>query len=204
MRQSGLHTRQKRRFRPQTTLSKHNLPLTQNWLAKVPAPDRPNQVWLADITYIPTAGSWLYLAVELDACSRKIVGWSTRADLSTALVLEAWLRAAHRSPPAPGLLHHSDRGCQYASSDFQALLQKSGACGSMSRRANPYDNAMMESFFATLKTECFGRFMPPARATARLMLFDYIEGFYNTHRRHSSLGDRSPLEFEQSISKHAN
>ena len=108
--------------------------------------------------------------------------------------------ATHRYPPAPGLLHHSDRGCQYASSDFQALLQKSGACGSMSRRAHPYDNAMMESFFATLKTECFGRFIPPTRATARLMLFDYIEGFYNTHRRHSSLGDLSPLEFEQSIS----
>lgn len=204
MRQSGLRPRQKRRFRPPTTQSKHNLPLSRNWLAKVPTPDRPNQVWVADITYIPTAEGWLYLAVELDACSRKIVGWSTRKDLSTALVLEAWHMATHHYPPAPGLLHHSDRGCQYASSDFQSLLQKSGACGSMSRHANPYDNAMMESFFATLKTECFGRFIPPTRATARLMLFDYIEGFYNTHRRHSSLGDRSPLEFEQSISKHAN
>ena len=150
MRQSGLQARQKRRFRPQTTLSKHNLPLTQNWLAKVPAPERPNQVWLADITYIPTAEGWLYLAVELDACSRKILGWSTRADLSTGLVLEAWQMATRRHSPAPGLLHHSDRGCQYASSDFQSLLQKSKACGSMSRRANPYDNAIMESFFATL------------------------------------------------------
>jgi transposase InsO family protein len=200
MRQSGLRPKQKRRFRPQTTLSKHNLPLTQNWLAKVPAPERPNQVWLADITYIPTAQGWLYLAVELDACSRKIAGWSTRADLSTTLVLEAWRRAIERYPLAPGLLHHSDRGCQYASSDFQSLLQKFKACGSMSRRANPYDNAMMESFFATLKTECFDQSLPPTHAAARLMLFDYIEGFYNTHRRHSSLGDRSPLEFEQSIS----
>jgi transposase InsO family protein len=199
MRQSGLYARQKRRFRLQTTLSKHNLPLTQNWLAKVPAPARPNQVWLADITYIPTAEGWLFLAAELDACSRKIVGWSTREDLSAALVLEAWRMATHRYPPPPGLLHHSDRGCQYASSDFQSLLQNSRACASMSRRANPYDNAMMESFFATLKTECFGRQLPPTRAAARLMLFDYIEGFYNIHRRHSSLGNRSPLEFEQSI-----
>jgi len=102
MRQSGLRPRQKRRFRPRTTLSKHNLPLTQNWLAKVPAPERPNQVWLADITYIPTAEGWLYLAVELDACSRKILGWSTRADLSTALVLEAWHMATRRYPLAPG------------------------------------------------------------------------------------------------------
>ena len=197
MRQSGLRARQKRRFRPQTTLSKHNLPLVKNWLAKIPAPDRPNQIWLADITYIPTAEGWLYLAVELDACSRKIAGWSTHADLSTALVLEAWRRAIHRYPPAPGLLHHSDRGCQYASSDFQSRLQKAGACSSMSRRANPYDNAIVESFFATLKTECFGQRLPPTRALARLMLFDYIEGFYNSHRRHSSLGNRSPLEFEQ-------
>ena len=200
MRQSGLRPRQKRRFRPPTTQSKHNLPLSRNWLAKVPTPDRPNQVWLADITYIPTAEGWLYLAVELDACSRKIAGWSTRADLSVALVLEAWRKAIARYPLAPGLLHHSDRGSQYASSDFQSLLQKSKACGSMSRPANPYDNAMMESFFATLKTECFGQFLPPTRAAAQLMLFDYIEGFYNTHRRHSSLGHRSPLEFEQSIS----
>jgi transposase InsO family protein len=204
MRQNGLRPRQKRRFRPQTTLSKHPLALSQNWLAKVPAPDRPNQIWLADITYIPTAEGWLYLAAELDACSRKIVGWSTRKDLSNPLVLEAWHRATQRYSPAPGLLHHSDRGSQYASSDFQSLLQKSGASCSMSRCANPYDNAMMESFFATLKTECFGRLIPPTRAAARLMLFDYIEGFYNTHRRHSSLGQRSPLEFEQSISKHAN
>jgi transposase InsO family protein len=200
MRQSSLRPRQKRRFPPQTTQSKHNLPLTQNWLVKVPTPDRPNQVWLADITYIPTAEGWLYLAVELDACSRKVTGWSTRDDLCTALVLEAWHRAVNRYPLAPGLLHHSDRGCQYASSDFQSLLRKSQACASMSRPANPYDNAMMESFFATLKTECFGQFLPPTRAAARLMLFDYIEGFYNIHRRHSSLANRSPLEFEQSIS----
>jgi len=200
MRQSGLRPRQKRRFRPQTTQSKHNLPLAQNWLLRMPAPERPNQIWLADITYILTAEGWLYLAVELDACSRKVAGWSTRADLSTALVLEAWHMATHRYHPAPGLLHHSDRGCQYASSDFQALLQKAGACGSMSRPANPYDNAMMESFFATLKTECFGRSIAPTHAAARLILFDYIEGFYNTHRRHSSLGQRSPLEFDQSFS----
>ncbi len=199
MREGGLRARQKRRFRPQTTLSKHSLPVTQNWLAKFPAPDRPNQIWLADITYIETAEGWLYLAAELDACSRKIAGWAAGEDLSTSLVLEAWQRATRRYPLAPGLLHHSDRGSQYASSDFQSLLQNSKASCSMSRRGNPYDNAMMESFFATLKTECFGRLRPPTRAAARLMLFDYIEGFYNRHRRHSSLGNRSPLEFEKSI-----
>lgn len=199
MRQSGLRPRQKRRFRPPTTQSKHNLPLSRNWLAKVPTPDRPNQVWLADITYIPTAEGWLYLAVELDACSRKIAGWSTRADLCVALVLEAWRRAIDRYPLAPGLLHHSDRGCQYASSDFQSLLQKSTACGSMSRPANPYDNAMMESFFATLKTECFKNQIPKSRREAKLILFDYIETFYNRYRLHSSLGYKSPLEFENNF-----
>jgi putative transposase len=202
MRERGLRARQKRRFRPQITQSKHNLPLAQNWLAKLPAPERPNQIWLADITYIPTAQGWLYLAVELDACSRKIAGWSSRSDLSVALVLEAWRKAIDRYRPAPGLLHHSDRGSQYASSDFQSLLQKSGACSSMSRKANPFDNAMAESFFATLKTECFGSIIPATRSLAHLMLFDYIEGFYNRHRRHSSLGDRSPLEFEKAIFQH--
>ena len=204
MRQGGMRARQKRRFRPQTTLSKHHLPVTQNWLGKIPAPARPNEVWVADITYLPTAEGWLYLAVELDACSRKIAGWSTRADLSATLVLEAWRKAIKRYPPAPGLLHHSDRGSQYASSDFQSRLQKARACPSMSRRANPFDNAMVESFFATLKTECFGSIIPPSHTVARLMLFDYIEGFYNRHRRHSSLGDRSPLEFERAIFQHGN
>jgi putative transposase len=204
MRESGLRATQKRRFRPLTTQSKHKLPLTQNWLAKVPAPERPNQIWLADITYISTSEGWLYLAVELDAYSRKIAGWSTRSDLSVALVLEAWRKAIARYRPAPGLLHHSDRGSQYASSDFQSLLQKSRACSSMSRKANPFDNAMVESFFATLKTECFGSIVPPNRSVAHLMLFDYIEGFYNRHRSHSSLGGRSPLEFEKTIFQHDN
>lgn len=201
LRQEGLRPRQKRRFRPCTTRSDHRCPVAQNWLDKMPAPQRPNQVWLADITYIPTAEGWLFLAVEMDACSRKIAGWSTRKDLSSALVLEAWQKATLRYPPAPGLLHHSDRGIQYASSDFQSLLQNSKACASMSRSANPYDNAMVESFFATLKTECFGQQIPSTRAAARLMLFDYIEGFYNTQRMHSSLNNRSPLQFEMSIPK---
>jgi putative transposase len=199
LRQNGLQVRQKRRFRPRTTRSDNSWPIAQNWLLKMPAPEHPNQVWLADITYIPTAEGWLFLAAEMDACSRKIAGWATREDLSSALVLEAWQQALYRYRPAPGLLHHSDRGSQYASSDFQSLLQKSKACASMSRRANPYDNAMIESFFATLKTECFDYRIPPTRAAARRMLFDYIEGFYNTHRLHSSLNNRSPLQFEMSL-----
>jgi putative transposase len=198
MRERGLRPRQKRRFKPRTTRSDPTLRVAENWLAKVPTPDHPNQIWVADITYLPTAEGWLYLAIELDACSRRVTGWATREDLSTPLVSEAWERAVFATLPDPGLLHHSDRGSQYASSDFRSLLQTAGACASMSQRGNPYDNALAESFFATLKTECFAGYVPKTRAEARLMLFDFIDGFYNTRRLHSSLGYRSPIEFELS------
>lgn len=197
MRERGLRPRQKRRFRPCTTRSDPKVWMwVPNWMAKVPTPDRPGRIWVADITYIPTEEGWLYLAIELDACSRRITGWSVRDDLSTALVSEAWERAVFAGRPDPGLLHHSDRGCQYTSEEFRRRLQSARAGASMSRKGNPFDNALAETFFSTLKAECFGNYIPKTRAEARLMLFDYIESFYNTHRLHSALGYRSPTQFE--------
>lgn len=195
MRRMGLRARQKRRYVPRTTQSDHAQPIAPNWLAKVPTPDRPNQIWVVDITFINTAEGWIYLAVVLDACSRKVVGWAMGTSLETSLVTEALNRAQKERRPAPGLLHHSDRGIQYASSAYRALLANLKITPSMSRAANPYDNALAESFMATFKTECFAQ-IPASHADARLKVFDYIETFYNSKRLHSALGYRSPVEFE--------
>ena len=192
----GLHPVQKRGFRPQTTQSDPDRPIAPNWLGKMPSPDRPNQVWVGDITYIPTREGWLYLAGILDLYSRKAVGWNTGSTLETELVVGAWEKAWKSRRPDPGLVHHSDRGCQYSSQAFRSLLAKHHAACSMSRKGNCYDNATMESFWATLKTECFGSKIPETRQQARLMIFDYIEGFYNRTRLHSALGYQSPLDFE--------
>jgi putative transposase len=201
MRENSLRPRQKRRrWRPITTDSDHRLPVAENWLAKVPAPDRPDQVWVADITYIDTGEGWLYLAGVLDACTRRCVGWQTGESMEAELVTQAWQKAVRNRGPGPGLLHHSDRGAQYASGAMAALLAQNGAAASMSRKGNCYDNAMMESFWATLKAECFAGERPPTRQAARLQIFDYIEGFYNRTRLHSSLGYKSPLAFERTIS----
>lgn len=196
MRLAGLRTRQKRAFRPQTTLSHHSMPIARNWLAKVPTPDRPNQIWQSDLTYLPTTQGWLYLAVTLDACSRTVVGWATSDNLHSTLVTEALERAWRNRRPGPGLLHHSDRGIQYASNRFRGLLQSIGVTASMSRKANCYDNALVESFFATLKTECFAKRQPTTAEQTRRLLFHYIESFYNRRRLHSSLGFLTPLQFE--------
>jgi putative transposase len=196
MRQNGLRAKQKRRFVPRTTQSDHDLPIAPNWLAQVPTPTRPNQVWVVDITYLATAEGWIYLAVILDAFSRKVVGWATAMSLETSLVTEALERARRRRAPCPGLLHHSDRGVQYASSAYRALLATYQITPSMSRTANPYDNALAESFFATLKTECFAGDLPSSPAQTHLKVFDYIETFYNPKRLHSALGYQSPVEFE--------
>jgi putative transposase len=200
MRQQGLRARQKRRFRPATTHSNHPLAVAENWLAKVPAPTRPNQIWVGDITYLPTQEGWLYLAIILDACSRKIVGWQVEDHLESSLVTEALKQARQRRGHAPGLLHHSDRGVQYASSAQRALLAAFQITPSMSRKGNCYDNAMAESFFATLKTEAFGEATPQTKAQTTRQLFDYIEAFYNTRRFHSALGYNSPVEFENQFS----
>ena len=201
MRENGLRPKQKRRrWRPQTTDGNHRLPVAENWLARLPTPARPDQVWVADITHLATAEGWLYLAGLLDACSRHRVGWQTGETLEAALVTRAWQKAVAARRPGPGLLHHSDRGAQYAGGAMAALLVEQGAAASMSRRGNCYDNATMESFWATLKTECFGGEVPASRRSARLKVFDYIEGFYNPTRLHSSLGYQSPLAFERTLS----
>ena len=195
MRQRGLKARQKRRFVPRTTQSRHAWPIAPNRLAQGTKPARPDQVWVVDITYLATAEGWIYLAVVLDACSRKVVGWALSLSLETSLVTEALSRAQKERRPAPGLLHHSDRGVQYASSAYQALLATYHITPSMSRTANPYDNALAESFMATLKSEGFAQ-TPASRAEAKLQVFDYIETFYNPRRLHSALGYQSPVEFE--------
>lgn len=197
MRQQRWRARQKRRFRPRTTDSRHALPIAANHLAKTNPPTRPNQVWQSDITYIPTAQGWMYLAITLDRFSRRVVGWRLKQSLETPLVTEALAHAQRERSPGPGLLHHSDRGVQYASSACRALLASYQMEPSMSRKANCYDNALVESFFATLKTECFGDQPPLTYKQARLMVFDYIETFYNPKRLHSALGYQSPVDFEK-------
>ena len=196
MRESGLRARQKRRFRPRTTDSGDSHKIAENWLAKVPAPDRPGQLWPSDITYIETEQGWLYLAFTLDACSRRCIAHHCRQDMLAELTTTTFKHAVTRQRPLAGLIHHSDRGSQYAADAFQHCLRAWSGTPSMSRKGNPYDNALAESFVATLKTECFGDSIPPTKAVAKLMVFDYIETFYNTRRRHSALDYRSPAQFE--------
>ena len=200
MREQHLCVRQKRRFVPRTTMADKTSPVAPYLLLQRPAPTRPNEVWVTDITYLPTREGWLYLAAEMDLCSRRILGWSTHDTLATTLPNAALERALQARGSSPGgLVHHSDRGCQYTSADFRRRLQLRGITQSMSRTANCYDNAAMESFWATLKAECFGTTIPATHAQARSMLFDYIETFCNPVRLHSALGFLSPVAFENSI-----
>lgn len=200
MREQNLRVRQKRRFVPRTTIADKTAAAAPNHLRQRSSPQRLNEVWVTDITYLPTREGWLYLAAEMDLYSRRILGWSTREDLATELphaALENALRT--RGSKQNGLLHHSDRGCQYTSTEFRQRLKLRGITASMSRTANCYDNAAMESFWATLKAECFGSTIPATRAQARSMVFDYIETFYNPVRLHSALGFQSPVAFENAI-----
>jgi transposase InsO family protein len=157
----------------------------------------PNEKWVGDITYVWTHEGWLYLAVVMDIYSRRIVGWALASTQETTLVLAALHMAIGRRQPPAGLLHHSDRGCQYASIQYQAVLQMRRFTVSMSGTGNCFDNAAMESFFGTLKAERINRHSYQTRDQARQDIVAYIEGFYNVTRRHSTLGYRSPLEFEQ-------
>jgi putative transposase len=197
MRQNGLQGVQKARFKPRTTDSRHDLPISPNRLAELPEVSHVNQVWASDITYIPTLEGWLYLSAFLDLKSRRIKGWAVRDHMRTELVESAFLRAVFRERLGAGLIVHSDRGCQYASREFRALLNRHHALGSMSAKGNCYDNAAMESFWATLKTDL--RISKPfqTKEDARLAIFDYIEVFYNRRRIHSAIGDLSPLDYEQ-------
>lgn len=196
MRQKGICGRCRVRRAPQTTDSDHGQPVAPNLLKDRPSPSRINEVWVTDITYIPTDEGWLYLAGIIDVYSRKIVGWSVSATLATQLCLDALATALQQRRPMQGLIHHSDRGVQYASREYRHALHAAGLVPSMSRRANCYDNALAESFWSTLKTECLHRTHFRTRAEASLAVFDFIECFYNRHRRHSSLGYRSPIAFE--------
>jgi transposase InsO family protein len=197
MRQSGICGRQKRRYRVRTTDSKHDQPIAPNRLGDLAAPSGANQIWVADITYIHLPHGYVYLAAILDVYSRRIVGWSLSQRLDTQLVLAAWAMACtHRQPPA-GLIFHSDRGVQYASGQYRQALQSAHAIPSMSRKANCYDNAMMEAFWSTLKLELIYRHDFVEFKEVRAALFEYIEVFYNRQRLHSALGFVSPVHFER-------
>jgi len=201
MRAHGLRAQGAPRFVPCTTDSDHNLPVAPNHLAQRAAPDGPNQVWLQDLTYVPTAQGWLYLALVLDLWSRKIVGWAMADHLRSELVLAALHMAQTQRQPGKGLLVHSDRGVQYASHETRAFLEHHGWIASMSRTANPYDNAWMESAIGKIKSEVLGRTVPADHPTAKQQLFVGIECWYNQRRRHSALGYQSPVAFETQFMK---
>src|SRR5580692_9079186 len=186
-----------RKFRC-TTDSNHDLPVAENLLDRQFNPAAANEAWVADITYIPTREGWLYLAVVEDLYSRRVVGWSMATHLESRLVVDALALAVERRLPGEGLLAHSDRGSQYASDHYQRLLAKHGIACSMSRKADCWDNAPMESFFASLKKELVHDADFATRAEARAALVEYLEVFYNNQRRHSSLGYVSPAEYERS------
>jgi transposase InsO family protein len=199
MRQADLRGCPRPRRRPRTTVADPAAGAAPNLVQRAFDPPAPDRVWLADITYVPTGEGWLYLAAVLDAFSRKVVGWAMADHLRTELVLDALTMALATRRPAAGLVHHSDRGCQYTSLAFGRRLAESGLVPSMSRTGDCWDNAVAESFFATLKRELVDR--PdrapwPTRAAARAAIFDYIEVFYNRRRRHSTLQYLSPVAYE--------
>jgi transposase InsO family protein len=194
----GLHGRRRSRGHPRTTDSRHGQAPAPNRLAHQAPASGPNQVWVTDITYLETSEGWLYLAAILDLWSRRIVGWACAPTLHAALVLCALQRALQHRRPSRGLLHHSDRGVQYVCAAYVAALAAAGIERSMSRAGNCYDNATMESFWSTLKLDTqIDLHRPDTRRAAELVIFDYIETFYNPTRRHSSLDYLSPVAFEK-------
>ena len=200
MRQHQLRARVRKRFVPRTTDSRHDEPIAPNRLpARRQQALQPNQVWVSDLTYLSTTEGWLYLAVVLDLASRRVVGWAFAQDLSAALPLAALRMALAQRRPGHGLLHHSDRGIQYASAIYRGELARHGLEASMSRPGNPYDNAACESFMSTLKVELIYRLGRCARTQTQAAVFDYIETFYNRVRLHSALGYRSPAQFENQV-----
>jgi len=195
MRQNAMRARPKRRGTPKDCGERSVI--ADNILDREFVAERPNQKWLADFTYVWTAEGWLYVAVVLDLFSRRVVGWSMKADRDATLVMDALMMAVWRRGKSDALLHHSDQGSQYSSEPFQRLLEAHGITCSMSRAGNVWDNSAMESFFSSLKTERIGRKVYRTRDAARADVFDYIERFYNPRRRHSKLGYLSPMAFEE-------
>lgn len=194
MKLNGLRARPRRRGLPKDQGARSVI--AENLLDRDFHADGPNQKWLADFTYVWTAEGWLYVAAVLDLFSRRIVGWSMKAERDASLVMDALMMAVWRRGRADALLHHSDQGSQYTSDQFQRLLADHGITCSMSRAGNVWDNSAMESFFSSLKTERTARKVYRTRDAARSDVFDYIERFYNSKRRHSKLGYISPMEFE--------
>jgi transposase InsO family protein len=203
MRERGLKALQPKTYVPRTSDGRADKP-SPNLLLDQPLPEKPNKVWAGDITFITTAGGWMYLAVVIDLCSRKVVGWALADHMRTELVSAALQQALGSRDPAPGLIFHSDRGSQYGSGAYRQLLNQAGLRQSMSARANPYHNAWTESFIGTLKNEMLqdGCFLN--EADARTEIFDYIDSYYNIHRQHSALGYQTPALFEIGLHVRAN
>lgn len=196
MKLAGVAAKQRRKFKS-TTDSKHQLPVAPNLLNRKFCVTTPNCVWVGDITYIWTSEGWLYLAVVIDLYSRRVVGWSMNKRITRNLVMDALTMAIWRRKPSRGLIFHSDRGSQYCSSDFQKLLNNHGILASMSRKGDCWDNAVAESFFGSLKVEQTFWMTYLSRSAARQDVINYIEMFYNSRRRHSTLGYMNPMEFEK-------
>jgi putative transposase len=198
MRERQLRARPRRKF-VVTTNSQHHMPTPPNIVDRKFNPDAPNRVWAGDVTYLPTREGWLYLAVLLDLYSRRVIGWAMSERNDEVLTLAALQMAIDQRQPAPGLVHHSDRGTTYASGEYQDRLAKHGIVCSMSRKGNCWDNAVAESFFSTLDIECAREEVFASRSVARREVANYILGFYNPTRLHSSLGYMSPMEFERVV-----
>ena len=196
MKQAGLICKTKKKFKV-TTDSKHHLPISPNLLARQFTVKAPNRVYVGDITYIWTQEGWMYLATVIDLFSRKVVGWAMDSRMTSTLVNKALLMAIWRRKPSGGLIWHTDRGSQYASKSHRRILKQHGIMQSMSRKGDCWDNAVAESFFRTLKTECVYHEKFTTRAQAKQVIFEYIEVFYNRKRRHSNNNYLSPVEFEQ-------
>ena len=195
MRKNRIQGRQKRRFR-RTTDSNHAQPIAPNVLERKFNPKGPNEAWATDVTYVATGQGWLYLAIMLDLFSRRVVGWAMSDTNDRALALEALNQALRLRRPPRGLVHHSDRGSPYASDDYREALAKAGIVASMSRTGDCWDNAVAESFFATLRAELLDHEENATHVAAKASIGDYIDGFYNPQRRHSYLGYVNPIEFE--------
>ena len=195
MRDEGLVARSKKRFRA-TTDSRHDDPIAPNLLERDFTASGPNEVWVTDVTAVWTLSGWLFVAAILDLFSRRVVGWACSAFNDRALALDALRAALVARRPPPGLVHHSDRGSPYASADYRRALERAGAIPSMSRKGDCWDNAVAESFFATLKTEALGELIPEDHDAATRLIGDYIEGYYNSKRRHSFVDYESPITFE--------